>query len=107
RPRGARTQLESRSGTVQPNFLSGIYGGISLRQYHDIQQLPGVAVAAPIAMGGYSLPIVRVTARLPTSASAAPGRRLYRLRTTWVRGASNVRIQQAPSYVYLTSNPIR
>ena len=64
RPQGARTRLESRTGTVQPNFLSGIYGGITLRQYHDIQQLPGVAVAAPIAMVGYSLPIVPVTARL-------------------------------------------
>ena len=61
RPKGARTQLETRTGTVQPNFLSGIYGGISLRQYHDIRQLPGVAVAAPIAMVGYSLPIVPVT----------------------------------------------
>ena len=107
RPKGARTQLESRSGTVQPNFLSGIYGGISLRQYHDIQQLPGVAVAAPIAMVGYSLPIVPVTARLPASATAGPGRRLYRLRTTWVSVAGHVRIQQTPSYVYLTSNPIR
>jgi putative ABC transport system permease protein len=30
RPRGSRTALEARMGTVQPNFLSGIYGGISL-----------------------------------------------------------------------------
>jgi putative ABC transport system permease protein len=107
RPKGARTQLETRTGTVQPNFLSGIYGGISLRQYHDIRQLPGVAVAAPIAMVGYSLPIVPVTTRLPASAMAGPGRRLYRLRTTWVSAAGHIRIQQAPSYVYLTSNPIR
>ena len=107
RPQGARTRLESRTGTVQPNFLSGIYGGITLRQYHDIQQLPGVAVAAPIAMVGYSLPIVPVTARLPASAVAGPGRRLYRLRTTWISAAGHTRIQQPPSYVYLTSNPIR
>ncbi len=70
RPRGARTRLESSTGTVQPNFLSGIYGGISLRQYHDIAQLPGVSVAAPIAMVGYGLPIVPVTARLPAAALA-------------------------------------
>lgn len=107
RPERSRTPLESRTGTVQPNFLSGIYGGISLRQYHDIQQLPGVAVAAPIAMVGYSLPIVPVTARLPASAVAGPGRRLYRLRTTWVSVAGRTRIQQPTSYMYLTSNPIR
>ena len=107
RPKGSRTRLESSTGTVQPNFLSGIYGGISLRQYHDIAQLPGVSVAAPIAMVGYSLPIVPVTARLPAAAIASPGRQLYRLSTTWVSDAGRIRIRQPPSYVYLTSNPIR
>ena len=107
RPQGSRTRLESSTGTVQPNFLSGIYGGISLRQYHDIAQLPGVSVAAPIAMVGYSLPIVPVTTRLPAAAIAGPGRQLYRLSTTWVSDAGRIRIRQPPSYVYLTSNPIR
>ena len=41
RPRGARTALESATGTVQPDFLSGIYGGITLAQYQQIQQIPG------------------------------------------------------------------
>src|SRR5262244_4396846 len=36
RPRGSRTALEAGSGTVQPNFLSSIYGGISMAQYHRI-----------------------------------------------------------------------
>lgn len=36
RPKGSRSALETRSGTVQPNFLSGIYGGISLAQYHQL-----------------------------------------------------------------------
>jgi putative ABC transport system permease protein len=107
RPAGSRTRLESSTGTVQPNFLSGIYGGISLRQYHEITRLPGVSVAAPIAMVGYSLPIVPVTARLPATAAAGPGRQLYRLSTTWVSEAGRMRIRQPPSYVYLTSNPIR
>ena len=33
RPRGSRTRLERQTGTVQPNFLSGIYGGITMSQY--------------------------------------------------------------------------
>ena len=49
RPRGASTRLEAQTDTVQPNFLSGIYGGISMAQYHEIQDIPGVQVAAPIA----------------------------------------------------------
>src|ERR1700733_709858 len=47
RPTGARTQLETRTDTVQPNFLSGIYGGITTAQYHEIASIPGVQVAAP------------------------------------------------------------
>lgn len=59
RPRGSRTGLESRTGTVQPNFLSGTYGGISMAQYREIQRIPGVQVAAPIAMVGYMMPEYR------------------------------------------------
>ncbi len=104
RPEGARTQLESRTGTVQPNFLSGIYGGISMAQYHQIRQLPGVQVAAPIAMAGYLLPDVPVGVRLPAAAAHARTRQLYRVTTTWVSAGGSVRIPQPPSYVYLTSN---
>ena len=35
------------------------------------------------------------------------GRQLYRLSTTWVSDAGRIRIPQPPSYLYLTSNPIR
>ena len=28
RPAGSRTEVESETGTVQPDFLSGVYGGI-------------------------------------------------------------------------------
>src|SRR5689334_2630193 len=49
RPRGSRSAFERRTGAVQPNFLSGLYGGISIAQWRRIQRLPGVEVAAPIA----------------------------------------------------------
>ena len=68
RPRGARSQLEAQTGTVQPNFLSGLYGGITLADYRQIQHLPGVEVAAPVAMVGYSLPVQPVAVPLPASA---------------------------------------
>jgi putative ABC transport system permease protein len=45
RPKGARTAQENRTGTVQPDVLSGIYGGITMAQYHRIQRIPGVQVA--------------------------------------------------------------
>jgi putative ABC transport system permease protein len=104
RPPGSRTELESRTGTVQPNFLSGIYGGITMAQYREIQQIPGVQVAAPIAMVGYLMPSVPLTFALPTAAATGHGRQLYRVTTTWVSAGGSVRIPQPPSYVYITSN---
>jgi len=106
RPRGSRTELESRTGTVQPNFLSGIDGGITMAQYHEIQQIPGVQVAAPIAMVGYMMPRVPVTAELPAAAATGHDRQLYRITATWVSDGGSLRIPQPPSYVYVTSNPM-
>lgn len=104
RPKGSRTKLESRTGTVQPNFLSGISGGITMAQYREIRQIPGVQVAAPIAMVGYMMPEVPVAVRLPAAAAAGHDRQLYRVTTMWVSAGGRVRIPQPPAYVYVTSN---
>ncbi|MGB6453637.1 MAG: hypothetical protein WBH47_04015, partial [Streptosporangiaceae bacterium] len=106
RPAGARSKLEKQTDTVQPNFLSGIYGGISLAQYHQIEQIPGVQVAAPIAMIGYSLLSAAVPFAIPAASYTAPGRHVYRISTTWVSDAGTSRIAQPPSYVYVTPDKL-
>lgn len=40
---------------IPPDQFTAYDGGISLQQYHQIQALPGVAVAAPIAFVSYAL----------------------------------------------------
>jgi putative ABC transport system permease protein len=102
RPKGSRTALESRTGTVQPNFLSGIYGGISMAQYHQIQRIRGVQVAAPIAMVGYTLIRAGIPVLLPAADNARPGRQLYRYSTAWVSAGGAIRVPQPPSFVYVT-----
>ena len=105
RPRGARTAVENRTGTVQPDFLSGIYGGITMAQYHQIQQVPGVQVAAPIAMVGYAQLEAAIFEPVPAAALAGSGRQLYRFSTTWVSSNGTSRVTQPPSYLYVT--PLR
>src|SRR6202046_4669965 len=107
RPEGARTSLEAQTGTVQPSFLSGIDGGITMTQYHQIQQISGVQVAAPIAMIGYTLLAASLGRPLPAAEVSKPGRQLYRISTTWVSDAGTSRISQPPSYVYVTPRPVR
>ncbi len=106
RPRGARSRLESATGTVQPDFLSGIYGGITTAQWHQIQHLSGVQVAAPIAMVGYGFMNADFPVWLPHADVARPGRQLYRASTTWVSANGASRIRQPPTYVYVTPDRV-
>ncbi len=50
RPKGARTPQETSGRLVQPGFLSGIYGGISMGQWQQILHMSGVSVAAPMTV---------------------------------------------------------
>jgi putative ABC transport system permease protein len=106
RPKGARTSLETKTDTVQPNFLSGIYGGITMAQYRQIQHVPGVQVAAPIAMVGYSLLVALPRYRVPPAALAGGGRQLYRETTSWVSEGGASRVTQPPSFLYITPQPL-
>jgi putative ABC transport system permease protein len=102
RPKGARTAQETQTGTVQPDFLSGIYGGITMAQYHQIQQVPGVQVAAPIAMVGYTQLNALTFEPVPAAALGQSGSRLYRISTTWVSDNGASRVTQPPGYLYVT-----
>jgi putative ABC transport system permease protein len=98
--------VENWTGTVQPDFLWGIYGGITMAQYHQSQQVPGVQVAAPIAMVGYTQLEAGLFVPVPAAALAGSGRQLYRISTTWVSDNGASRVAQPPSYLYVTPRPL-
>jgi putative ABC transport system permease protein len=53
RPAAAATPLEQAEGLVRPNFVSGLSGGgISRAQLDAPRRVPGVRVAAPVAVAG-------------------------------------------------------
>ncbi|KSU47793.1 hypothetical protein AS033_14110 [Exiguobacterium indicum] len=53
RPKGSRSVTEDLN-LLEPNYMSGLDGGISRKQYETIKQIADVEVAAPIAMIGYT-----------------------------------------------------
>jgi hypothetical protein len=53
RPDGTRSVTEEKK-LLEPNYLSGLGGGISVEQYEAIKEIPGVEIAAPIALIGYA-----------------------------------------------------
>jgi putative ABC transport system permease protein len=107
RPRNSRTSLETRTDTVQPNFLSGLYGGITMAQYRQIAAIPGVDVAAPVAMIGYTLLDANLSWSLPGADFDRSGRQLYRNSSTWISAAGTSKVTAPAWYTYLTPRPLR
>ncbi len=54
RPAASLSELEQRAGLIRPNFLSGLNGGITPEQLNSVRATAGVAVAAPIAVVGFT-----------------------------------------------------
>jgi putative ABC transport system permease protein len=53
RPAGSVTALEAGQGLVRPNYVSGLAsGGITRNQLNAVRCIPGVEVAAPVAIAG-------------------------------------------------------
>jgi len=105
RPPGARTALERRRGLVQSNFLSGIFGGITLAQYHQVAAIQGVDVAAPVANLGYVNVLADVHFSIQPYLNDAPYQ-AYRLRPTYVVGGGQRVFPDADMYVFVTSAPL-
>ena len=101
RPRNSFTPLERTEGLVRANYLSGIYGGITLGQYRTIEHLPGVGVAAPIANVGYVFLYGSVHIRLNSLLDAAPYQ-LYRIKIGWLADGGLSRYPMTDLYVYYT-----
>ncbi|GAA3444791.1 FtsX-like permease family protein [Planomonospora venezuelensis] len=107
RPKGSATVLERSQGLVRANYLSGIFGGISMEQYEKVKRINGVDVAAPIAMIGYVMQggteAIDVTDLLHEG-----DRTLFRVERTRVtdRGLTRIPFRQ-PQYEYVTRRPIK
>jgi hypothetical protein len=104
RPKDSRTAMEEDRGLVAPNYLSGMYGGITLAQLDQVRAVGNVEIAAPIAMLGYTFPTLRQTIDLTDQLDPSAERQVLRVtpRTTADRGLTAV--DDAPVYVYVTRN---
>jgi putative ABC transport system permease protein len=105
RPKGTETPIEQAQGLVRDNYLSGIFGGITLRQYREITHMTGVQIAAPIAMIGYVLQPVSITVNLTRDLNGA-GRQLFAVRVTRSTDRGLVHIVDQSGYVYGTRHSI-
>lgn len=101
RPKGSTTPLERQQGLVRPNYLSGIYGGITVAQYNQIEHIRGVEVAAPIANIGYLMFPGYVNLPLRPFLTGATSQ-LFRVRWSWVSNDGLSRYPATATYLYYT-----
>jgi putative ABC transport system permease protein len=101
RPKGSALPLERRQRLVRDNYLSGLFGGITLDQYHRILKLPGVDVAAPVANIGYVIPSATPAFTITSVLNADPTQ-LYRIVFTTVTQNGLSHYLLGNDYVYYT-----
>lgn len=53
RPTGSTSELERSRSLVRNNFISGLYGGITVAEWRQVKATPGVDIAAPLANLGW------------------------------------------------------
>jgi putative ABC transport system permease protein len=105
RPLDSYTPLERHEGLVRPNYQSSIFGGISFAQWHEIEHIPGVGVAAPVANIGYVLPWANGFFNINGLLTKAR-HQVYRFRFYDVAGRNLSRYPVGTGYLYYTRDPL-
>lgn len=106
RPKGSETALEQSQALVRDNYLSGIFGGITMAQYQTIKKIPGVEIAAPIAMIGYVLETVDIPIDVTAALTDAPAQVLTLTDTRVADGGLTRFPIQAEGYIYVTPDKL-
>lgn len=103
RPPDSFSPLERKRELIRENYLSGIYGGISVQQWRRIKRLAGVEVAAPIANVGYIMPFRTIPVAINRYLND-DDHQLYRLRFSWEANGGVSRYPDSDQYLYYTRN---
>jgi putative ABC transport system permease protein len=105
RPAGSVTATERQEDLVSSTAMSSMDGGITLAQWHKIEQIPGVYAAAPVAVVGYDYLQYDVVVHVP---NPAPGQSqvMYRLAPEMVSENGLTKIPAEDQYVYTTTRPL-
>ncbi|HEY7224699.1 MAG TPA: FtsX-like permease family protein [Micromonosporaceae bacterium] len=107
RPAGSASADEQADAVLPPNFLSGQYGGITRDEWHAIERIPGIAVAAPIAMFGYVAVSIQRDVDITDEIDRTATTQVLQMDTSWQvdRGLSTL-ADPGIQFVYVTRRPV-
>jgi putative ABC transport system permease protein len=99
RPALSVTELEREAGLVRPNYASGIAGGITVAQLQKIRHVPGVAIAAPVAIIGLVNWEIEGVGTGPLREPAGRGLKVYR---SVITASADAGLSSAPVETHYT-----
>jgi putative ABC transport system permease protein len=102
RPRDAQTAFEREHHVVDDGFQSGLFGGITMKQFEAIKAMRGVSLAAPVANVGYVLVTEAFFVPFPKTVSRA-SQEVLRVDTTWNVHHGLEHVPGDPFYLYYTN----
>jgi ABC-type lipoprotein release transport system permease subunit len=103
RPKMTQLPLEREVGLVRNNYLSGLFGGITLPQWRRVKAIPGVDVAAPVANVGFVVP--QGFGSFPINQLLNEDHvQIYRVSWSSVAHRGNSRYPWRTDYIYYTRN---
>jgi putative ABC transport system permease protein len=105
RPKNAETAFEKEHGVVDDGFLSGLFGGITMKQYDETKSLSGVSLAAPVANVGYFLYQETILVPFPKSVSRSRPS-VFKVGVDWDAHNGLSKYPGAPLYLYWTPGAI-
>src|SRR5262249_45274822 len=103
RPAGSRTSLENSTELVQSSYLANTPSGITMAQYDRIRSMPGVDVAAPVAVIGYVMPTSYVDIDVPDLLTSATDQ-VLRVSTTRTADGGLSTMDDQTQFLYVTRN---
>ena len=105
RPKGSTSDIEASQQIVREDYLSGVYGGITLDQVKQLRSIPGVEVAAPIVMLGITWVTRYFTVDMDKALNGRD-RALLRFSVHDQTRNGTVQGQSDAGYLYLTRNKL-
>ncbi len=99
-----RPAADPGGNQVSYGTVAATYGGISTEQWHRVLAVPGVSVAAPVAMVGYVMHETAVPVDLSRYVDSKLDRQVLRVRPTWVGDRGRSRVTDGGGYLYVTSD---
>ncbi|MET7425083.1 FtsX-like permease family protein [Dactylosporangium sp. NPDC005555] len=106
RPKGSRLPLEGDRALLRPNAVSGIYGGLTMDDWAKVRAVPGIDVAAPIAMAGAVNAAVVAPVDLTDLVDPTRDRQVIRIDRTLLADRGLSRTPATPVWVYVTTHDV-